>query len=415
MAGFATGPSGDDARRVGNRVRADGPPADRGPRDQRAGAESVAGASLAAPAWVRTVAAYAWAVVGVALLAVAVVYALAALYVVVVPLIIALFLAALLRPPTAWLRRRGLPSWAATLAVLAVALLALVVLAVFVERRATYEFGAVDFSVRRGLQQVEGLLGGLEIVSPRQITEAVEAAGAQFFSGPRLPGSERPNPLLTGAIAGFTVLAQALLCGFVLFFFLLEGRRLWQAFVGVWPVGRREDVDAVGRAAWAALQAYLRGITLVAMFNSVLLGLALVVIGVPLVPSLMIVMFLATYLPLVGSYLAGAVAALVAFVLVGATEALVVLAAVVVIQLIEGNVFYPLVVGRGVRLHPVVIVIALSAGATLAGVVGALVAVPLAAMVAAAGSYFRSPGDSTADATGGEPGSPRAGHAVTGT
>ncbi len=337
-------------------MRADGPPADRGPQDQRAGAESVAGASLAAPAWVRTVAAYAWAVVGVALLAVAVVYALAALYVVVVPLIIALFLAALLRPPTAWLRRRGLPSWAATLAVLAVALLALVVLAVFVERRATYEFGAVDFSVRRGLQQVEGLLGGLEIVSPRQITEAVEAAGAQFFSGPRLPGSERPNPLLTGAIAGFTVLAQALLCAFVLFFFL-----------------------------------------------------------VPLVPSLMIVMFLATYLPLVGSYLAGAVAALVAFVLVGATEALVVLAAVVVIQLIEGNVFYPLVVGRGVRLHPVVIVIALSAGATLAGVVGALVAVPLAAMIAAAGSYFRSPGDSTADATGGEPGSPRAGHAVTGT
>lgn len=412
--GFATRKSGEDVHRVGIRVSAEGPPGHGTARDQGADDSRVT-RSLSAPAWVPTVAAYAWAFVGLALTAIALAYALAALYVVVVPVILALFLASLLSAPTAGLRRRGLPSWAATLAVLAVAMLVLVGLAVFVGERATFEFGAVDFSVRRGLEQVEGLLGGLDILAPGQIAEAVQAAGQQFFSGPKLPGSERPNVLLTGAVTGFTVLAQALLTVFVLFFFLLDGERLWRSFVGLWPRPRRMDVDAVGRAAWEALRAYLRAITLVAVFNSVLLGLALLAIGVPLVASLVIVMFLATYLPVVGSYLAGAVAALVAFVLVGATEALAVLAAVVMIQLIEGNVFYPLVVGRGVRLHPLVIVLALSTGATLAGVVGALVSVPLAAMVAATVSYLRPQADSGEYETGGDPGNPRAGHAVTGT
>lgn len=342
------------------------------------------------PGWLRIVAGYAWAFVGIALAAVAVTYALAALYVVVVPVIVAFFLAALLDGPAGWLRRRGLPRWATTLAVLGVAVLVLAGLAVFVEQRATDEFGAVDFSVRRGIEQLEGVLGGLDVLSSRQIGEAVQAAGERFFSGPRLPGGSQPNALLTGAITGFTVLAQVLLALFVLFFFLLEGERLWRSIVGVWPAARRADVDAIGRRAWGALQAYLRGITLVATFNSVMLGLALVLIGVPLVPSLMIVMFVATYLPVVGSYLAGGVAALVAFVLVGPTEALIVVAAVIVIQQVEGNLFYPLVVGRSVRLHPVVIVLALSTGATLAGVVGALVAVPLTAMVAAAASYLGS-------------------------
>lgn len=355
------------------------------------------GRDPAAPPWVGTVAAYAWAFVGLALVAVLLAYALAGLYVVVVPVIVAFFLAALLEAPTTWLRRRGLPSWAATVAVLAVGVLVLTGLGMFIEQRAASQFGAVDFSVKRGLERLEQLLGGLRIVSSDQIVEAVQAAGSQFFSGPRPLGAQRPNALLTGAVTGFTVLAQALLAVFVLFFFLLEGERLWRSFVGLWPGRHRTDVDAVGRRAWQALQAYLRGITLVAAFNSVMLGFALLAIGVPLVASLMIVMFLATFLPIVGSYLAGAVAALVALVLVGATEALLVLAAVVVLQQLEGNVFYPLVVGRKVRLHPVITVLALTTGGTLAGVLGALVAVPLAAMVGAALSYLRAPASSAED------------------
>jgi len=270
---------------------------------------------------VRTVAAYAWAFVGVALAVVALSYAIARLYVVVLPVIVAFFLAALLGGPAGWLRRRGLPSWAATVLVLALFALVLIGLAIFVEQRVVGQFAAVDFGVRGGLDRLEQLFAGLQIVSSEQIAEAVASARDQFLSAPAPPGGERPNALLTGATTGFTVFAGTLLAAFVLFFFLLEGERLWRAFVDVWPARRRADVDAIGRRAWGALQAYLRGITLVALFNSVMLGLALAVIGVPLVYSLSIVMFLATFIPVVGSYLAGAVAALIALVFKDATDA----------------------------------------------------------------------------------------------
>lgn len=371
-------------------TRGDGSPAPEGA--EPAAARGPEGDGGPVPRGVRTVAAYAWAFVGVALAVVALSYAIARLYVVVLPVIVAFFLAALLGGPAGWLRRRGLPSWAATVLVLALFAVVLIGLAIFVEQRVVAQFAAVDFGVSRGLDRLEQLFAGLQIVSSEQIAETVAAAKDQFLSAPAPPGGERPNALLTGATTGFTVFAGTLLAAFVLFFFLLEGERLWRAFVDVWPARRRADVDAIGRRAWGALQAYLRGITLVALFNSVMLGLALAVIGVPLVYSLSIVMFLATFIPVVGSYLAGAVAALIALVFKDATDALVVLGAVVVIQQIEGNLFYPLVVGRRVRLHPVVIVLALSVGATLAGITGALVAVPLAAMVAATASYFRTRG-----------------------
>lgn len=160
--------------------------------------------------------------------------------------------------------------------------------------------------------------------------------------------------------------------------------------LGLWAPESRADADAIGRRAWGTLQAYLSGIALVALFNTVLTGIALYAIGVPLVRSLMILMFLATFFPLVGSYVAGSVAALVALVFGGVSDALLVLGAVVVIQQLEGNLFYPLVVGRRVQLHPVVIVLALAAGGTLAGVLGAFVAVPLATVIGAAGGHLRT-------------------------
>lgn len=342
------------------------------------------------PRWLRTAGAYAWAFVGLALAAVALAYALARLRVVVVPVIAAFFVTALLSSPARWLRRRGLPGWASSLAALGLALLALAGAIVFVEQRVAFQFGAVDFSVQRGLEQIERVLVGLPFISPAQIAEAAAAVKDQFLSTPRPPGGERMSALLSGALTGITVLAEAALAVFVSFFFLLEGERLWRACLGLWAPESRADADAIGRRAWGTLQAYLSGIALVALFNTVLTGIALYAIGVPLVRSLMILMFLATFFPLVGSYVAGSVAALVALVFGGVSDALLVLGAVVVIQQLEGNLFYPLVVGRRVQVHPVVIVLALAAGGTLAGVLGAFVAVPLAAVIGAAGGHLRT-------------------------
>jgi len=343
------------------------------------------------PRWVRSTAVYSWAFVGLALATAGLAYALAWMATVVIPLVVALFLTALLGGPTGWLRRRGLPSSLAVVLVLLLTMSLIGGAVLFVEQRAVAEFGSVDFSLDQGLEKVERGLTSLGFVSSQQLADAAAAAKDQFLSGPtRLPEGERTSALLTGALTGFSVLAEAALALFILFFFLLEGDRIWAFFVGLVPGRHRDDFDAVGRGAWAALRSYLRGITLVALFNAGLLMVALYLIGVPLVRSLGIVMFLATFVPVVGSYLAGAVAALVAFAFNGGTDALLVIGSVVVIAQVEGNLFYPRVVGRRVNLHPVVIVLALAAGTTLAGIVGALVAVPLAAMIAAAGSHFRS-------------------------
>ncbi|MGI8579691.1 MAG: AI-2E family transporter [Solirubrobacteraceae bacterium] len=343
------------------------------------------------PRWVRSTAVYSWAFVGLALATAGLAYALVWMATIVIPLVVALFLTALLGSPTGWLRRRGLPSALAVLLVLGLTALLVVGAIVYVEQRAATEFGSVDFSLDQGLEKAERRLTSLGIVSSQQLSEAAVAAKDQFISSPaRLPRGERTSALLSGALAGFSALTEAALALFILFFFLLEGDRIWAFFVGLVPARRREDFDAVGRGAWAALRAYLGGITLVALFNAVLLLIALYLIGVPLVRSLAIVMFLATFVPVVGSYVAGAVAALVALAFNGGTDALLVVLAVIVIGQIEGNLFHPRVVGRRVNLHPVVIVLVLAAGTTLAGIAGALVAVPLAAMIGASGSYFRS-------------------------
>jgi len=361
--------------------------------ESRAVIERAGGTGLAAegpvPRWVLRTAGYAWAAVGLALAAAGLGYALFWLASTVVPVALAFLLAALLGGPTGWLRRRGVPRVLAVVAVLVLTALLLVGALLFVGERAAAELGSLDVSLKQGVGQVQSQLDSLGVVSSEQLSEAAGAAYDQFVAGPKPKGGERTSVVLSGALTGFSVLAEAALALFVLFFFLLEGERMWRFFVGLAPA-RQEDFDTVGQRAWGALNAYLRGIALVALFNAVTLALALYLIGVPLVRSLAILMFLATFVPVVGSYLAGTAAALVALAFNGGSDALLVVAAVVVIGQVEGNLFYPRVVGRRVRLHPAVIVLVLSVGTTLAGVVGALVAVPIAAMVGAGASYLRS-------------------------
>jgi predicted PurR-regulated permease PerM len=173
------------------------------------------------------------------------------------------------------------------------------------------------------------------------------------------------------------------------FFLVHDGRRMWAWAVGLFPAGRRADVEAIGVRVWAALSAYVRGVAMVAVVDAVLIGLALLVIGVPLVVPLMVITFLGAFVPLVGALVAGAVAALVALVIEGVIAAVLVTVAIVVIQQLEGDLLYPLVVGRAIALHPVAILLALTAGTVVAGIIGALLAVPVAAAVWTAADHLR--------------------------
>jgi predicted PurR-regulated permease PerM len=191
--------------------------------------------------------------------------------------------------------------------------------------------------------------------------------------------------LTTGALSTATtavdVLFTALLVLFTTFFFLRDGRRIWSFLMRLMPSGARGPLGAAGEAGWTTLVAYVRATVLVAFIDALGIGLALALLRVQLAFPLAALVFLGAFIPIVGATVSGAVAVLVALVTDGWVSALVVLAAVIAVQQLEGHILQPLIMGRAVAIHPLAVVIAIATGLILAGIMGALVAVPLVAVL----------------------------------
>ncbi|MEH1127184.1 AI-2E family transporter [Micromonospora sp. CPCC 206061] len=181
-------------------------------------------------------------------------------------------------------------------------------------------------------------------------------------------------------------LAAALLALVLVFFLLKDGPGIARWLVSQVPEGSRPRAAAAAREAWRTLGQYARGTVVIAAVDAVGIGIALVVIGVPFALPLALVTFLAAFVPIVGATVAGVLAALVALASNGPVDALLTLAAVIAVQQAEGNLLEPLIMGRSLRLHPAVVLVAVTAGTLSAGIAGALVAVPLTAVVYKAGS-----------------------------
>ncbi|MEJ7717421.1 MAG: AI-2E family transporter [Thermoleophilaceae bacterium] len=158
--------------------------------------------------------------------------------------------------------------------------------------------------------------------------------------------------VLTGATIFANVLAQAILTLIVAFFFINDGRRIWGGLVGLLRPSVRDDAHALGKRTFTILKAYSRGIIVVAVVDSVLIGLALLAVGVPLTLPIVVLTFLGAFFPLIGAVAAGAVAVLVTLVTNGLTDAIIILVAVLIVQQVEGNLLYPYVVGRLARAAP---------------------------------------------------------------
>jgi predicted PurR-regulated permease PerM len=202
-------------------------------------------------------------------------------------------------------------------------------------------------------------------------------------------GSAVANEVLSGAILLTQWAAAVILIIVLTFFFVRDGRRIWEWILEQFHEDRQPMLREVGARSWGALSAYVQGILMVATIDAVLIGAALLIVGVPVAMPLIVLTFVAAFFPVVGALVAGAAAVLVALVANGLGAALVILAVIVAVQQLEGNVFYPIVVGRKLSLHPVGILLALTAGGVLAGVVGAFLAVPIAAVTAAVLQYTR--------------------------
>lgn len=330
------------------------------------------------PHGLRIAAAWAWRLLVLGALAVAIMYILGRIRIVVIPLVIALLLAALLSPVTRWLLRHRVPrSLAAALALvgglLAVAATLTLVINQFIS-------GVPDLArnASEGIDQIQNWLqtGPLHL-SDRQLNSVVES-GQQWID-------ENSDTLTSGAVATattvFEVITGLVLVLFSTFFFLRDGGRIWRFITRLIPVRARRQVAAAGEASWLTLVAYVRATVLVAFIDAVGIGLAVVILGVPLAFPLAALVFLGAFIPIVGATLSGAVAVLVALVGNGPVTALIVLAAVIGVQQLEGHVLQPFIMGRAVAIHPLAVIVAIATGVVLAGIIGALVAVPLVAVL----------------------------------
>jgi predicted PurR-regulated permease PerM len=190
---------------------------------------------------------------------------------------------------------------------------------------------------------------------------------------------------------------------FVVLFLLYDGQGVWQWFLKLVPANARPAIAGAGPRAWITLTGYVRGTVIVALIDAVGIGIGLVVLGVPLAIPLAVIVFIASFVPLVGAVASGALAVVVALVTEGPVEALIVLGVVLLVQQIEGHILQPFILGRMVRVHPLAVVLGVAAGSMLAGIPGAVVAVPLIAVTNTVVGYLRAYHDEAARRAGGGP------------
>ena len=204
-----------------------------------------------------------------------------------------------------------------------------------------------------------------------------------------MQGGAVANEVLTGAVLLTQWAAGIVLIVVLTFFFVKDGAQILDWILELFDEDRQPVLREAARRSWTALSAYVQGVFLVATIDAVLIGAALLIVGVPVAMPLIVLTFVAAFFPIVGAFTAGAAAVLVALVANGLPAALVIFAVIVAVQQLEGNVFYPIVVGPQAALHPVGILLALTAGGVLAGVAGAFLAMPVAAVGAAVLGYMR--------------------------
>ena len=338
------------------------------------------------PPALQKLAAWSWRLLVVLGAAGLVLYLLILLKVIVVPVIVALFLATLLVPLVRWLEARGWKHLTAVLAVfVGVVLLLAGIIAGFIPLIGN-ELVTLRQRADEGVAEVQRFIASRPFgLSEDDLNRYLDQARQRL--------AENSTGLTQGAVHGVTVIGELLtgliLSLFLTFFFVKDSERFTRWILDFAGRHREHHLREIGIRSATAVGGYLRGQATVGLVDAVFIGIGLAIVGVPLVIPLSFLTFVAAFLPLVGAFLAGALAALVALVTKGVTAALIVIGITVLVQQLEGHLLAPLLLGRAVALHPVVIILALAAGAILGGIIGAFLAVPIAAVVTSVGTYLR--------------------------
>ncbi|MEV6599912.1 AI-2E family transporter [Actinoplanes sp. NPDC051346] len=302
------------------------------------------------------------------------------------PLVVALLITTLTWPPVRYLRMYGWPAALAASLVTVVFLLVAAGIVVLIVVPVAAQSGELADKVVDGIQQLRSWAAGPPLrIGDDQVTSAFDAAVA------RIQGSVGSivSATVTGVGTVVNGLVTTVLALFLMFFFLKDGARFLPWLERQLPGRLATDVPIVAARAWDTLGAFVRSQAFVGLLDAVFIGLGLWIVGVPLVLPLAVLTFVSAFVPIVGALFAGFIAVLIALVTNGWTDALIVLAIIVVVQQLEGNVFQPIVQSRGLGLHAAVVLLAVTLGGSLAGIVGSLLAVPVAALVAVLWNYLR--------------------------
>ena len=309
------------------------------------------------------------------------------LMLVVMPLLIALLLTTLLLPPAVVLERAGVRRGLAALIVVLGGMAILAGMFGVLIPSFISELGNLGDRAREGAEQV---LDWLATSTPLPVDGM--GLGELLQRASRQVGGDSADPtegMLAGAAVALEAVTGLVLAMVLCFFFIKDRDKITRWLFTRTPQPQRFDVAAVGGRAWTTLAGYLRGTAIIAVVDAVGIAVGLLLLGVPLVLPLSLLVFFGAFFPIVGAFVAGLAATLVALVTGGVVQALLALGVVVAVQQVEGNLLQPVVMSRAVPLHPIVILLSLTAGGALGGVAGAFVAVPVAAVVAASFNELR--------------------------
>lgn len=327
---------------------------------------------------VRRAAAWSWRLLVILAAAVVLLEVMRRLGVVVVPVALALILTALLLPAVDALDRYGAARGGAVTFVLILGLTAVVAILAFVVNQFIEGAPELVDQVTRSIEGVrDWLIDGPMHIRADQLTQAGDTVIDSL--------QNHQTQLTTGALSTAGTIAEivtgALLVLFTLIFFLLGGRNIWQFVTTAVPVAQRDRVREAGAAGFHSLAGYARATSLVALVDAVAIGSGLAIMGIPLALPLASLIFLGAFVPVVGAVVTGLLAVLVALLAKGIVYALITLGLIVAVMQVEAHVLQPLVMGRAVSIHPLAVVLGITTGAVLAGVIGALLSVPIIAFL----------------------------------
>ncbi|MDX3751186.1 AI-2E family transporter [Streptomyces sp. AK08-02] len=309
-----------------------------------------------------------------------------AVQLVVFAFVVALLITALLQPTVARLTRWGMPRGPATALTAILGFVVMGLIGWFVTWQVIENTDQLSDQVQDGIDELRNwLLNSPFHVTDKQINKIAEnlrdAIGANTDS------------ITSVGLEGVTVVVEALtgilLAAFSTLFLLYDGKRIWEWTLKLVPAAARPGVAGAGPRAWRTLTAYVRGTVIVALIDAIFIGLGIYFLDVPMAVPLAVFIFLFSFIPLVGAVASGALAVVVALVTQGVVTAVLVVAVVLAVQQIEGHVLQPFILGRAVRVHPLAVVLSVAAGGMVAGIGGAVVAVPLVAVTNTVVGYLR--------------------------